>query len=91
MPYARQVVTHLLRLVKQLFIIGQVLPPAASADPEMPAGRLSPVGRWRDNLQGHTLHIPLLFFRDPDINHIARDHSGYEEDHVINPGDGIAF
>jgi len=91
MTYPRQVVSYLLRFIKELPVIREMLPPASAADTEMAARRGDPRRRGRYHLQRHPFHVSLLLFRDPYINHIAGDHPRHEENHVIDLRDSITF
>jgi len=91
MSYPRQVVRHLFRLVKQLLIVRKMLPPASATHPEMHALWFCPAGRRSYNFQRNPFHVPLLLFRNADVDNVAGNHSRHEEHHLIDLRDSVTL
>ena len=80
MSYARELVEDLPLLGLQLHTVGEQLPAAASADTEMFAERLQPVGRGLHQAHYATFEVVLFLHRNPDIDDIPRHGVFYEHD-----------
>ena len=88
---ARQLVAHLLGLEAQLFLVGQVLPLAAPANPEMGAEGLRAQRRFSDVADHESLHEPAALGAYLHIHHIARNGQRHEHHHVVPASHRLAF
>ena len=80
MSCARELVEDLPLLGLQLHAIGEQLPAAASADTEMFAEWLQPVGRGLHQAHYATFEVVLFLYRNPDVDDISRHGVFYEHD-----------
>ena len=86
-----KLVAHLLGLETQLFGVGQILPLAAAADPEMGAERLFAQRRALHIIDDETFHIPAALGADLHIDHVARHGHRHEDHHVVVTPHRLAF
>ncbi len=80
--YAVELVGHLLRLLPQLLVVGQVLPLAAAANAEVRAERLDAHRRALDEPHRTPLHVTAVPLDYPYVHHVAR-HGHRHEDHLL--------
>ena len=88
---ARQLVAHLLGLEAQLLLVGQVLPLAAPANPEMGAEGLRAQRRFSDVADHESLHEPAALGAYLHIHHVARNGQRHEHHHVVPASHRLAF
>ena len=90
-PDARQLVAHLCRLEPQLLLIGEVLPLAPPAHPEVLAERLLTQRRAFHVIHHVALHEAAPLDADLHVHHIARDGHRHEDHHVVPTPHGLAL
>ena len=88
---ARQIVPDLRRLEFKLPFVGDVLPFASAALPEMPAHGLHPDGRIGVEGHGLALVIAAAFARHLHVHHVARHGIGHKDHPVVDPRNGLAL
>src|SRR2546427_10262596 len=78
-----------LMFIAELRLIGKVLPPASAAHAEMFA--FGEHSKWRgcEDFDGPCLREILLHTPDPRADFVARHRPLDEEDHAIDPRDGL--
>lgn len=82
--YALKAVLHLLLLVLQLILVGQMLPAATAAYAEMLASRLYSYVRRLCQLLDPSFGIAFLFTGQLHPGHVAWSSVGYEHHHVVD-------
>ena len=91
MAEALEVVAHLLLFGGKLVGVVEGLPAAASTGAEMGAlGGGALVGIVADG-NGAPFGIVLFLFEDLDVDDVAGNYEGDEDDHAVGPGNGFAF
>src|SRR5690606_17134797 len=92
MPYALQLVFHLLLLVFQLLFVGQHLPFATAANTKMRTKRLYPQRRWRYQFGEFSFGPALFRFVYKYMRNISRYGTGHKQCFsVFQMGDAFAF
>ncbi len=82
---------HLLLFIMKLPVVGEVLPFAASTDPEVVTKRCCSLVRIAMIIHHTGLHISSFLSEYLEINHIAGNGIFYKDYNTINSGNGFAF
>ena len=88
---ARKLIANLLGFEAQLLFVGQILPLATAADPEMFAERLGAQGRFLHIADDEALHEAAALGSNLHVDHVARDGQRHEDHHVVPAPHGLAF
>ena len=89
-PDAYERIAHLLRLLRELHLVREVLEPAATAGSEMPARCLDAVGTRLEKGAREPFSEPALDLRYPRANAIARQPASHEDDEPVVTRDAVA-
>ena len=91
LPDTRELVADLRLLLAQLLPIGEVLPLAAAADPEVLAEGLDTQRRASDIADHIALHVAAPPGADLHVHHVARYGHRYEDHHILPTPHRLAF